>query len=166
MTQDIHLDKELYELLFTDNITQRIARPLIWTRFRRDAEYQRLPCPSCNTNTGYKEGQYGCPYCKGLGYLWDEEIFEGYIYRKGSSKESSSYSMSSYAGRADNSSFALVTTKDIKPLMADRINIISLLDNGRIAIPIVKTDELVVTYDRDYKASHLGKDFNYCLLGK
>ena len=48
MTQDIHLDKELYELLFTDSITQRIARPLLWTRFRRDAEYQGRQSQLCS----------------------------------------------------------------------------------------------------------------------
>lgn len=166
MRQDIHLDRELYDLLFTDKITQRIARPLIWIKYRRDSQYNRIPCPSCNVNYGYKEGQYGCPYCKSLGYLWDEELIEGYLYRKGSSKETNSYAMPSFAGRSDTSSFILITTKDTKPRLGDKIHIIDLLPNGNIAIPILKTEDLVVTYDREYKASHIGTDFNYCLVGK
>lgn len=166
MTQDIFLDRELHDLLFTDKLSQKIARPILWTEYRRDAEYNRLPCPACNTKYGYKEGQYGCPYCKGLGYLWDERIIEGYIYRRGATSGSNgNYAMNSLAGRADNSSFVLITTKEVRPRIADKISILDLQPDGKITVPLVKDTEMVVTYDRNFKASHIGTDFNYCMLG-
>lgn len=166
MRNDIDLNTELSELLFTDNDTDAISRPVVWKAYRRDSKNNRINCSSCNaTDTGYVEGQFGCPYCDGKGYLWDETIISGYLYKQNEGKDRYNLNMFENAGKANTTSFVLITPFDKAPFIEDTISILKLDSNNRIEVPLLYESSLKVVYSRSVKASKKRADFNVSFLG-
>lgn len=165
MRNDLNLDLELKDLLFTDKDTDAISRPVIWTEFRRKTDNTKVNCSGCNPdNLGYVEGQLGCPYCQGAGYLWDQKLIEGYVYKANENKDRYNLGMVSSAGKADSTSFVLITPFDIRPQIEDTISIPRLDEYGRLAIPLFIEDKQRVIYSRSTRASK-SQDYFITYLG-
>lgn len=167
MKNDLNLITELDTLLFTDLDTDAISRPLIWTRFRRHEDNdKRVNCSACNPNiNGYVEGQLGCPYCKGYGYLSDQSLIKGYLYKQNEGKDRYNLHAFEKIGKADTTSYVLVTPYDVKPLNEDYIELVDLDSNGKIAMPLKMTERLKVIFNRSMRASTNKTDFNISYLG-
>lgn len=166
MKNDLNLIHELNDLLFTDKDTDPISRPVLWRRFRRHGETKlRIRCSGCNPEQGYSEGQLGCPYCKGYGYLYDEEILDGYLYKQNEGKDRYNLKMENILGKSDTTSYVLITPFDKSPLIDDTIYIFKLSDDNKILVPVVYEETMKVIYARTYKASTHGKDFSVSFLG-
>lgn len=166
MKNTLDIKKELSLLLFTDVDTDPIARPFRWRSFRRDENKRRVCCPSCNPDiNGYIEGQFGCPYCEGLGYLFDEKIIQGYIYKQASGKDKYNLGMPTTAGKSTVSDYILVTRASIKPQLEDKISVFKLTEDSKIAIPIHYEDTYKVIYTRDLRASLNNSDYTVTFLG-
>lgn len=167
MKNDLNLITELDTLLFTDLDTDAISRPLIWTKFRRQAdESKRINCSACNSNiNGYVEGQLGCPYCRGYGYLSDQQIIKGYVYKQNEGKDRYNLHTFEKVGKADTTSYVLVTPHNVKPLNEDYIEFVELTDNGMIAMPLKITERSKVIFNRSMRASTHISDFNISYLG-
>ena len=56
------------------------GQPLIIRKIRRDADGEKIKC-SCNDTvvTHEGDGDANCAYCDGVGYIWDEKWFLGYV---------------------------------------------------------------------------------------
>lgn len=168
MKNTLDLSQELHQLLFTDEDTDAIKRPLIWRRFRRqEGTTKKINCSACNPseNSGYIEGQYGCPYCSGEGYLWDEQLIEGYLYKQNEGKDRYNLNMASEAGKTNSTFNVLVTLFDTAPVIEDTIQVLSVDSDSRIAVPINIELSQKVVYSRYLRASRNSKDFNISYLG-
>jgi len=165
MKNNLDLRDELYTLLFTDKETDKISRPVIWTAYRRNGK-DKINCSACNPhNQGYVEGQLGCPYCDGKGYMWDQKIIEGYMYKQNEGKDRYNLNMLSNAGKSNTTSYVLVTPFDIEPMIEDTISIIKLNSDNKIEVPIQIKETVKVVYSRNMKASQNDKDFHISYLG-
>lgn len=166
MRNDLNLSNELDTLLFTDLDTDAISRPLIWTKFRRNGDNKRVNCSACNSGiNGYVEGQFSCPYCKGHGWLSDQSIIKGYTYKQNEGKDRYNLHTFEKVGKADTTSYILITPNSIKPQNEDYIEFVDLDDNGRILIPLKITEKSKVIFNRSMKASTSRSDYNVAYLG-
>lgn len=163
---ELNVAEEVYDLLFTDKDCSPISTPYIWKKFRRDSNNRKINCNACNPiDSLYIEGQKGCPYCDSLGYIFDEKLFLGYLYKQGVTRDFGNLWMKTEAGTTDVSRYLLFTDKNIAIGLEDRVLIPDLDDNGRIKIPLHKIESCKCTYSRYFKASQSRADFNVALLG-
>ena len=55
------------------------GQPLILRKIRRDENDERIKC-TCNDSVTHEgDGDAFCAYCDGVGYIWDEFWFLGYV---------------------------------------------------------------------------------------
>lgn len=166
MKNDIDLIQELDELLFTELDTDPISRPLLWTKFRRGVDDKKINCLACNpsNNVGYVEGQIGCPYCNGRGYMFDQLLIKGYCYKQSEGSDNYNLKTNSKAGLTNTTRSILVTTYDIKPIHEDLIYI-PKLENNLIKVPLEFEETFQVVFRKEFKGSTNSKDFNISYLG-
>ncbi len=162
---ELNLAEEVYDLLFTDKDCSPIYSPYIWRKIRRTEDNRKIKCSSCNINSPYVEGQQTCPYCKGLGYVYDELLFSGYLYKQGVTRDFGNLWMKESIGTTDVSRYLLFTDKSIAIGLEDRILIPDLEEHGKLAIPLKISESCKCTYSRYFKASQNRADFNVALLG-
>lgn len=163
---ELDLAQEVYDLLFTDNDCSPIKSPFILRKFRRTSENRKENCTACNPiGSLYVEGQKTCPYCFGLGYIFDDVIISGYLYKQGITRDFGNLWMKSEAGTTDVSRYLLFTDNTTSVGLEDRILIPDYDENGRIAIPLNINESCKCTYSRYFKASQNKADFNVALLG-
>lgn len=163
---ELNLAEEVYDLLFTDKDCSPIHSPFIWKKFRRTNYNKKLRCSSCNReDSPYVEGQQECPYCEGLGYIFDETLISGYLYKQGVTRDFGNLWMKTPAGTTDVSRYLLFTDKSVSIGLEDRIIIPDIDEYGRIVIPLNINETCKCTYSRSFKASQNRADFNVALLG-
>lgn len=163
---ELNIAEEVYDLLFTEVDCSPIYSPYIWRKFRRTSSNRKQRCTSCNVdNNPNVEGQQECPYCSGLGFLFDEYIFSGYLYKQGVTRDFGNLWMKIPAGTTDVSRYLLFTDNKISIGLEDRILIPDLNEDGRIDVPLKINESCKCTYSRYFKASQNRADFNVALLG-
>ena len=69
------------------------------------------------------------------------------------------------AGKADVTSYVLVTPFDIEPMIEDTISILKVTLDNKIAIPLVREETVKVVYSRKMRASKNKADFHISYLG-
>jgi hypothetical protein len=151
---ELKIDKELEDLLFTDTDCTPLFHPVLIRRIRKKGSYQ-LNCPSCNPGlNGIKQGEKYCPYCDGVGYLWDEKLIDAWVYR-GTFLSSKNTSLGIPLDVADNDFklFYIVTHKSINLDVSDYVLIPSLDNKGRIVVPFL-FEETFKVIDSIKKASN------------
>lgn len=163
---ELNLVDEVFDLLFTDTDCSPISSPYIWRRFQRTPEGRKVNCEACNPlNSSYTEGQKECPYCKGYGYVFNDQIISGYLYKQRATRDFSNLGMKVPAGTTDVSSYTLFTDSKVNLVLEDRILIPTLDDAGKIAIPFHINETCKCLYSRYLKASNNKEDYNIALLG-
>lgn len=153
-TPELKIDKELEDLLFTDTDCTPLFHPVLTRSIRKSKGYQ-VHCPSCNPSiSGKGQGEKYCPYCDGIGFLWDEKIIDGWVYR-GTFLSSKNTSLGIPLDLADNDFklFYLVTHKSIALDLNDYALIPSLDSRGRIVVPFT-FEETFKVVDSIKKASN------------
>jgi len=55
------------------------GQPLILRKVRRDENGDKIPCTCNDPVTHEGDGDAFCTYCDGVGFIWDEHWFLGYI---------------------------------------------------------------------------------------
>lgn len=165
-TPELNLAEEVYDLLFTDTDCSPIYTPYIWRKFRRTESNRKVKCPACNAgDSPYVEGQHECIYCEGLGYIFDETLIKGYLYKQGVTRDFGNLWMTTQAGTTDVSRYLLFTDKSVAIGLEDRILIPDLNNEGKINVPLRINEVCKCTYSRYFKASQNKADFNVALLG-
>ena len=163
---ELNIAEEVYDLLFTDKDCSPIHSPFVWRKFRRTKDNRKVRCSSCNkADSSYVEGQQECPYCEGLGYIFDEVLISGYLYKQGVTRDFGNLWMKTTAGTTDVSRYLLFTDKIVVIGLEDRIMLPDLDENGRVAIPLNINETCKCTYSRNFKASQSKADYNVALLG-
>jgi hypothetical protein len=55
------------------------GQPLLLRKIRRDSDGEKIPCTCNDPVTHEGDGDAHCAYCDGVGFLWDELWFLGYV---------------------------------------------------------------------------------------
>lgn len=97
----------------------------------------KIVCTTCNHSYDNR-GREGCPDCDGVGYLWDEKLIIGYMYRPQQIRLSDQYASQMPLGRNHDASILLITPYKYQVGLADIIYSVESNDNGGIIIPISK----------------------------
>lgn len=122
---------------------------------------ERLPCPSCNPGpNGNLEGSPGCPYCKGLGWLWDDKIVTGWLYNFEPRKAQHSMIAPNSLGREKDADMRLVTINDYMIFPGDFIFDIKLDQNKRIHMPLILQERFLCVYSDRYTSSGINSEYN------
>jgi hypothetical protein len=165
-TPELNLEEEVYDLLFTDKDCSPISSPYIWRKFKRASDNRKINCLSCNKpDSLYVEGQKGCPYCSGYGYVYNDVIIKGYLYKQGITRDFGNLWMKTKTGTTDVSRYIFFTDSSVVLGLEDRILIPTLNEEGLISIPLHINETCKCTYSRYFKASKNRADFNVSLLG-
>ena len=160
-TPELNLEEEVYDLLFTDKDCSPISSPYIWRKFKRASDNRKINCLSCNKpDSLYVEGQKGCPYCKGDGYLWDEVIQMGWFFRPNIRTAISSMVMASPVGRDLNKETRLLTSPEVFVYEGDVIYDIKIDENKKIAIPLLRQEEYFCYFSERYASNQTNSEFN------
>lgn len=162
-TPELIIHKELHDLLFTETDCTPIQLPYVHRKFRRDFNFNRVRCPGCNQGeSGSKEGLIDCPYCKGEGYLWDDEIIQGWMFDySGSSRSISSPSVGGYTIEGTKK---LVTPSKYFVREKDYVYDIVLDSKNRIQVPIQYDRKFICTYSEKYTSDGSDSQYNMCNL--
>lgn len=135
--------------------------PFIHRKFRRDSMENTIHCPACNpTASGTVEGDLGCPYCKGLGWLWDDKIITGWIYGFNDRKARESLQSPESVGRDKDADFKLVTINDYMIFPGDLIFDIKLDENKRIRMPLIIQEKFHCVYSDRFTSSGINSEYN------
>lgn len=153
-TPELKIDKELEDLLFTDTDCTPLFHPVLIRTLRKKKGY-RVQCPSCNpTLHGIKDGTKYCPYCDGVGFLWDEKLVDAWVYRGTFlSSKNTSLGIPLSVGDNDFKLYYIVTHKTLFLDTGDYALIPSLDLNGRIIVPFT-FEETFKVIDSVKKASN------------
>lgn len=163
---ELDIASEVYDLIFTSKDASPIKTPLVWLKFRRSEDGRKINCNGCNSKGSiYTEGQQSCPYCNSYGYLYDEQLINGYMYKDNDSRDRLNLNYATPIGRADNTDLQLITDSSILIEKEDKIKILRLNQDGKISIPIKIERTLTCLYSRYLKASQKNSDFNVAVLG-
>ncbi len=97
----------------------------------------KIKCNTCNHDYN-NAGKPGCPSCDGIGYLWDEHLIIGRLYRPQQLRLSDQLSQFANVGRVSNASMILISPHVYKFHNGDILYEIDLTSDGGIAFPIVQ----------------------------
>ncbi len=125
----------------------------------------KIKCNTCNHEYG-NSGIVGCPSCDGVGYLWDEKLIVGYMYRPQQIRLSEQYSNHLQIGRNDNPSFILITPKEYKIALGDYIFSIDTTDDGGIKIPLIKTNKYLAVSSIPMKLDQGKIEYNSIIVSE
>lgn len=160
-TPELIITDELNDLLYSDKDCTAIRIPFLHKKFRRDSELKKEFCPACNFGvSGTKEGQKGCPYCGGEGYLWDEVIQLGWFFRPNIRTAISSLDYPSTVGRDLNKEIKLLTTPEIFIYEGDFIYNIKIDENKNIAVPLLRQEEYFCYFAERFASNQSNSEFN------
>lgn len=158
---EIDISKEILELLYTDKDCTPIAKPFIHQSIRVDEKDRPLQCPSCNSGiNGTKEGQPDCPYCLGMGFLWDEYIVSGWFYKPNLRTASRAYGYPESVGRDLDKHARLLTLPDVYVKEGDRVFELKVDSDKNIAIPLTRYQRYSCFFSERFASDQSDSEFN------
>lgn len=160
-TPELIITDEIYDLLATTTDCTPLQVPFIHRKFKRDSNEKRIACPGCNPEgSGTKEGEESCPYCKGAGWLWEENIENGWLFRPNIRTAITSYVYPQEVGRDLNKEARLLTLPDVFIHEGDYIYDIKLNKDKRIHIPIKIHEKYLCYFSERYASNQSNSEFN------
>lgn len=159
---ELDLQKEIYDLLFTDKDCSPIKIPYVHKKIKRDTQGNIIKC-KCTYYNGFEEGSLTCPYCFGDGYLSNEVLINGFTYKGSLLREKFNLKMASQAGTNDSETLILVTDSSININNLDRIYSIATTNN-KIDVPLNVIHKHTVYYTTKLRASTNSVDYNMSVL--
>ena len=75
---EIDLRAEMSDILYGTDGSVPKGQYFILRRMRTDSGGDLVPCECVDAVTREPDIDYPCPFCRGEGYLWDEEVVTGY----------------------------------------------------------------------------------------
>ncbi len=162
--KELDLQKEIAEFFNGEDFGMPKYNILKQRSLRKTNDNMLVRC-ACWNNTS-QEGRIGCPDCDGVGSLWDEKLILGYVYRTQYIKQAIAMTYIQPAGRAENSTFQMITPVDFPIDDGDYIYSLKYNHNGMISLPpvvidaykIVSSDKISLDHNRpEYFISALVK---------
>lgn len=158
---ELLIDKEFEGLIFEGEDCTPLFHPIIIRKIRKKDGYQ-VRCPSCSpTLHGVKQGMKNCPYCKGIGLLWDDKIADGWVFRNTFlSSKNTSVGIPLEVGDNDMRMAYAATHKSIFLDTGDYIIVPTLDLKGRMVIPLVIRDFFKVIDSAKRATNQRESEFN------
>lgn len=145
--KELDIRTEMDEFFSGEDFSEKKGVIFIHRKIRRDLVTNQRELCSCNKSyTG--SGEKNCPYCKGVGFLWDEKIIESYLYNKRYISFTNSHTYTRALGRDFNEQYIFLTKYKYKIEEGDSLLELKKTDNGRIAIPLNIDIEFLITANR------------------
>ena len=126
------------------------------TRFVND---KKVHCGTC-WNKETQEGRLGCPDCDGVGYLWDEKLIIGYIYRPQYIRLTDEMQHATPVALAQNKSMTLITPIQFKFSEGENILLPHLTDQGAIIAPISIQEQYIITAAQTIRLDNGKAEYN------
>lgn len=166
-TPELIIADEIYDLIFTDKDCTPLFVPFIHRKMRRNSEGEKILCKSCNIEiSGVKEGKPDCPYCAGIGYMWDESIQQGFFYNQTFLKGKRNTGSPSPVGKSEVSLGALVTNRDLFLDIEDAVYSLMLDRNKYIKMPMQRLYRYNVYFANRLTSNQTDSEFNVAGLSQ
>ena len=153
---EIDLRAELQELFTGDEFVKKY-QPYVLRQSIKDKDDKKIRCTCYNSQTN--EGESDCPYCYGVGFLWNERIIPAFRWIPkivGLSEQSSYKSYGGKVGRLLNSEYLLVVPYSIRVTANDTLYVPETDGEGGIIYPIKQKEKFMIAGVMD-EAFDLGK---------
>ena len=160
---EIDLRAELQELFTGDEFVKKY-QPYVLRQSIKDKDDKKIRCTCYNSQTN--EGESDCPYCYGVGFLWNERIIPAFRWIPrivGLSEQSSYKSYGGKVARLLGSDYVMIIPYYVDVSKNDIIIVPKTDTNGGIVFPIMQKERLFIAdvFDR---AFDLGKQ-DYTIIG-
>jgi len=151
--KELDVKTEMREFFQGTDFSEKKGLIFVQRKLRRDPlTNKRFPC-SCNLSLN-TSGQDNCPYCDGIGYLWDEKIIESYLYNKRYISFTNSYTFSRAVGRDFNEQYIFLTDSKYRIEEGDRLLELKKDSEGKITTPLNIDIEFLITANRYMGIAH------------
>lgn len=164
-TPELKLDLEFDDLFFSSEDCTPLSHPVIVRKVRK-VEGVQTKCPSCiPSDSSVIQGNKMCPYCQGIGYLWDEFITSAWIYKNTFlSSKNTSVGIPLAIGDNDFKMSFIATKRDLFLDTGDYVYTPSLDLKGRIEVPL-KIQDFYKVIDSSKRATNQREsEFNIAKL--
>lgn len=146
-SKELDLRTEMDELFSGEDFSEKKGVIFVHRKLKRNPlTNKRVPC-SCNTSLTVS-GEKGCPYCDGIGYLWDDKFIEAYLYNERYISFTSSYSFAKAVGREFNEQYIFITKHTNRIEEGDMMFELKKDDNGKIISPFNIDIEFLITANK------------------
>jgi hypothetical protein len=162
-TPELDLRQELLDLFSGVDFENIKFIPVVLRHIRRNNDETRVKCSCFSETSG--EGIPNCPYCEGVGFLWDEAIVPSYIYRTRYQGMASNLN-SERMGRIEEGYLEMISPYNISIGDLDFVYNLKTDTNGRISLPLTKTSSYIVSYATNMGFDFGKKDFTLAVLKK
>lgn len=158
---ELDIRQEMLDLFSGVDFENIKYMPIIVRHIRRAKSGDRIKCSCFSEERG--EGLANCPYCDGVGYLWDESLVPSYIYRtkyQGLAKNLSVVDR----GRIEDGYMEMIVPYSIQVNNLDLIYKVLTDGNGKIISPIERTESFIVAYSIETGFDFGKKDFTMVIM--
>lgn len=168
-SKEIDVRDEVERFFNGDDFGTEKFHVLLQRKIRIDTDkypyINKIKCNTCNHDYN-NSGTVGCPSCDGVGYLWDEKLIVGYMYRPQQIRLSDQYSNFSQIGRNDSPSFILITPKEYRVALGDYVYSIDTTDDGGIHMPLIKTNKYLAVSSIPMRLDKGKLEFNSMIVSE
>lgn len=123
----------------------------------------KVKCDTC-WNQVSQEGRKGCPDCDGVGYLWDEKLIIGYMWRPNYIRLSDEGSHLKPVAQSQNKGMTLITPKEFILRDEEVIIVPRVEDNGTVTMPLEVDEKFIITAAQKIRLHHNRIEYNIASL--
>ena len=144
LTNELNIKEELDLFLDGTDFGTPKYNVFVLRKTRLGGDGHRINCGTC-WNHETQEGRLGCPDCDGVGYLWDEKLIIGYIYRPQYIRLTDEMQHATGVALSQNKSMTLITPIQFKFSDGENVILPYLTDDGAIMAPIKVQEKYIIT---------------------
>ena len=159
MTNELDIKEELALFLDGTDFGTPKYNVFVHRKSRLDVNGKRINCGACWSPES-QEGKLGCPDCDGVGYLWDEKLIIGYIYRPQYIRLTDEMQHALPVALAQNKSMTIITPVEFKFSEGENIILPHLTDDGVVIAPITIQEKYIVTAEQTIRLDNGKAEYN------
>lgn len=162
--EELDVRSEVEDFINGDDFGHQKFMPLLARKVRLDTSYHAIKCTCWNMVS--QEGTTGCPYCDGMGRLWDEFLFKGMIFTISSRQHINLHGYNRETGRNDDYTIYLFTEHGLNLNDGDKIYQLGMTEDGFIREPVYREYEYLVIDDSDVRLDYGQSEYERYFLRK
>ena len=165
---NLDLRAEFISLMFGRSGETPIGQTYIFRRMRRDSNEDLVPCVCLDPTTKEANRDFPCPYCVGVGFLWDEEFITGYkvVASAPGGSNAAANLPKSEVGHIYLPAIRFFFPYDLNPERNDRIIEVDLDSEGDLVVPYKRTGIYEIQLVRAMRSDNSKIEFWICSTQK